>query len=153
MRNGRTATGRTEGAGDTFSAVPGEESATRQQPVERGQGFDHERGSATAELAVIMPVVILLTALVVGAGASGATAVKAEEAARMAARSVARGESWDRAQHVAQGIVGEKAHVDFRRDGQDVDVRVSVPAPGVLGSWGDLVLSAHARTRAEANEP
>lgn len=110
---------------------------------------DGESGTITAEFAVVMPVVIILVAFVVGAGAVGACAVKVEEAARMSARSAARGEPWEETSHVARGIAGDDARVDIKRSGQDIEISVSARAPGILGSWGNLVLTSRAHAQRE----
>ncbi|WP_274542930.1 TadE family type IV pilus minor pilin [Rothia uropygialis] len=110
---------------------------------------DGESGTITAEFAVVMPVVIILVAFVLGAGAVGARAIKVEEAARMSARSAARGESWEETSHVARSIAGDDARIDIKRSGQDIDISVSARAPGILGTWGNLVLASHAHAQRE----
>ncbi|MDO5726824.1 MAG: TadE family type IV pilus minor pilin [Bowdeniella nasicola] len=50
-----------------------------------------ERGSATVETALVLPVLLLFVLIVLGAGRIGATSVAVTEAARVAARAVAAG--------------------------------------------------------------
>ena len=52
-----------------------------------------ERGSATAEVAILLPGVVLLLALVLAAGSGVVGQVRCVDAARTGARLAARGES------------------------------------------------------------
>ena len=54
-----------------------------------------EHGSATAELAVLMPGLVLLMTLIVGVAQVGAAHLRCQDAARAAARLAARGEPWE----------------------------------------------------------
>lgn len=79
-----------------------------------------ERGSATAEFAVVLPAVILVLALCVGAVASTAQYTRLVDAAADAARSLGRGDAdaaaavarVDPAASVATGTEGELVCVD-----------------------------------------
>jgi len=83
--------------------------------VSRRAGDD--RGSVTAEFAIVLPVLVLLIAFGVGALAATSARVRLEDAAADAARLVARGD--DRgaaAEAVTRAVDGARLGID-RRDG------------------------------------
>lgn len=126
-------------------------------PVHTGPGPAHkaetERGSATAEFAVILPCIVLLLAVVLGAGACAATSVRAEEAARLAARSLARGDPPVEAQRTAREIIGSDARIGVAASGDSATVSVRTRAPGLIGAWGGLEITAEATTRIDDARP
>ncbi len=71
-----------------MTGIPASQSAPEPRPT----NVEAERGSVTAEYAVLLPVIILCIALVLGASAVGIERIRVEEAARVAARMVARGD-------------------------------------------------------------
>ncbi|MDO4253861.1 MAG: TadE family type IV pilus minor pilin [Kocuria sp.] len=110
---------------------------------------DRDDGAITAETAIVLPAIVLLLAVVLAGGAAAATQVRCEEAAGAAARVVARGETENAAIEEARSIVGDRAQVDVTiRDGR-AEAEVVLPAPGILGDWGALDLSASASTITE----
>lgn len=79
----------------------------RAEGAVRGRAWDaceQERGSATAELAVVLPVVVLVLGLVLGTGAASARITTTTEAAAAAARSLGRGESQAQARSLAAQV-------------------------------------------------
>lgn len=116
-----------------------------------------EEGVITAEFAVALPAVTVVLALCLGAASTGVAQLKVEESARTAARAAARGDSEaqirsavsriDPAQSVQISVSPEVA-ADAGRTRQ-VHVRVSRPAPGVIGSTTGWVLRADAHARVE----
>lgn len=84
-----------------------------------------ERGSATAELAVVLPGVVVILVAVLLAGVVGATQVACQDAARVVARAVALGDE------VAASTVAS-GEITIARDGDWVHVQVSEEV-GVLG--------------------
>ena len=116
-----------------------------------------EEGVITAEFAVALPAVTVVLALCLGVASTGVAQLKVEESARTAARAAARGDSEaqirsavsriDPAQSV-QISVSPEAAADAGRARQ-VHVRVSRPAPGVIGSATGWVLRADAHARVE----
>lgn len=92
---------------------------------------DGERGSATVEAAIAICAVVVVLAMAL----AGATAVldqlRCTDAAREAARLVARGEP-ARAEQAARTIAPSGADVVVRVHGDEVDVQVSVRAAGGL---------------------
>lgn len=71
---------------------------TAVRPTERAGGPD--RGSVTAETAVALPSLLLVTAVLLGAVTAGAQQLRCLDAARDAARVLARGDAPDEAQTV-----------------------------------------------------
>ena len=65
-----------------------------------------DRGSATAEFAVIVPAVVLVIALTIGALGAASRQVRLEQGVAQAARLLARGEAEDRARAVLGAIAG-----------------------------------------------
>ncbi len=95
-----------------------------------------ERGMATAELAVITPLAVLVVVLLLWTASLGYTQVRLTDAAREAARMVARGDAVDEAEQVAREQAPEGSDVVItERDGV-VEVVVSVRST-LPGTWFD----------------
>lgn len=133
---------------------------TRAEPVPATPHKDAaEEGVITAEFAVALPAVTVVLALCLGAASTGVAQLKVEESARTAARAAARGDSEaqirsavsriDPAQSV-QISVSPDAVVTEAGRAREVHVRVSRPAPGVIGSATGWVLRADAHARVES---
>ena len=94
-----------------------------------------ERGAVTAETAVVLPLLVAVTLAMIWLVAVGLAQMRATDAAREAARAVARGESVARAEVLArQAAPGIGVQV-VRSDGEVrvvVDQRLA-PPEGVLG--------------------
>ena len=115
-----------------------------------------EEGVITAEFAVALPAVTVVLALCLGAASTGVAQLKVEESARTAARAAARGDSEaqirsavsriDPAQSVQISVSPDDVAAGRTRQ---VHVRVSRPAPGVIGSATGWVLRADAHARVE----
>lgn len=106
-----------------------------------------ERGAATAELALGIPLLVALTAGLVWMLALGAAQVRVVDASREAARAVARGDDVAAAEAVALRIAPEDARVQVVvGDGQvAVTTSARVPAPGgLLASLPATTVSAEA---------
>ncbi|WP_405372392.1 MULTISPECIES: TadE family type IV pilus minor pilin [unclassified Microbacterium] len=80
-----------------------------------------ERGSVTAEFAVVVPAVVLVIVLAVSALSVGGRQVRLEQAAAQAARWAARDEPGDRVAAIARTLL-DGAAVTVRRDGELVCV-------------------------------
>ncbi|GAA5113301.1 TadE family type IV pilus minor pilin [Alloalcanivorax gelatiniphagus] len=106
-----------------------------------------ETGSATAELALGVPLLVALTAGLVWMLAVGAAQVRVIDASREAARIVARGDDVASAEAVALQVAPESARVRIEVAGERVVVttsaRVSGPG-GLLGSLPGVTVSAEA---------
>ena len=119
-----------------------------------------EEGVITAEFAVALPAVTVVLALCLGAASTGVAQLKVEESARTAARAAARGDSEaqirsavsriDPAQSVQISVSPDDVVVTEAGRAREVHVRVSRPAPGVIGSATGWVLRADAHARVEA---
>lgn len=120
----------------------------------RGRPRDHlcrttrdQRGAATAELALGIPLLVALTAGLVWMLAVGAAQVRVIDASREAARAVARGDDVAAAESLAVRIAPARARVSIVVDGSHVVVTTSarVTAPGgLLGSLPGVTVSADA---------
>jgi hypothetical protein len=107
---------------------------------------ESQAGSATAEVAVLLPAVAILLAVVAGAGAVGGQQVRIQQAASAAARELARGTSASEAVGTAHHIAGERISVSTGESGGygHVVVRAAVDLP-LLGAI-ELRAEANART-------
>ena len=125
-----------------------------------------EEGVITAEFAVALPAVTVVLALCLGAASTGVAQLKVEESARTAARAAARGDSEvqirsavsriDPVQSVQisvspDAVASDGAVAADAGRAREVHVRVSRPAPGVIGSATGWVLRADAHARVEGN--
>jgi Flp pilus assembly protein TadG len=109
-----------------------------------------DRGSATAELAVALPVVVLL--LLAGLTAVGAvtTKLRCVDAAREAVLAASRGEPG-----VAAGrrAAPSGAEVTLARSGDTVSATVSAPVPLLVGRLSGLRVRASAVAAVEPGSP
>lgn len=109
-----------------------------------------ERGSVTAEFSVTLPVVVVLLAVLLGAGSAAMQQLRLEEAARAASRSLARGDTQDAAKSGALRLAGAHAWLEIHDDGGGfVRATVRAPAPGVLGTAVPWVQSAQSTAAKE----
>jgi hypothetical protein len=107
--------------------------------VDRG---DSDRGTATAELAVVLPAVVLLAASGVWAVAAAAAQLRCVDAAGTGARALARGEPTAAVAQAVDGVAPAGAAVSIRRTGglAVVEVRMTVRLPGPWPGDGPGVL-------------
>jgi Flp pilus assembly protein TadG len=106
-----------------------------------------ERGAATAELAMVLPLLVAVTAGLTWLLVVGAAQVRAVDAARETARAVARGDTVDAA--VARGEHVAPAGSAVRVDVTGSDVRVVVTGE-ISGPGGLFEAIPGARVEAEA---
>ncbi|WP_454118279.1 TadE family type IV pilus minor pilin [Microbacterium lacticum] len=85
-----------------------------------------DRGSATAEFAVVVPAVVLVIALTAGCLAAAGRQVRLEQGVAQAARLAARGEPSDRVSAIVAAVAG--GEIDAVSDDGDL-VCVSATAP------------------------
>lgn len=109
---------------------------------------ENERGSSTTEFAVILPALVFVLALVLGAAATGIVQLKLEEGARLGARAAARGETAETVTRIVQEI-DSAATVTLAQDDDMTVVTVSRQAPGVVGKISGWTLTADARALTE----
>jgi len=95
-----------------------------------------DRGMVTAELAMALPALVVVTGLLMWAVAAVSTQVRCIDAARAAARSLARGDSEAVATASARILAPGQADVQVRRSGRTVLVKVTaaVRPPGGLAA-------------------
>lgn len=115
----------------------------------RRRGRPRERGAVTAELAVALPGLMLLLVLLAGGGAAAVAQLRLEEAARAAARSLARGEPPAVAESEAHRLAGDSVGVSISSDGGFGVVRLTAAVPGPLAGLAPWSLKAEAHARLE----
>ncbi|MEU4363710.1 TadE family type IV pilus minor pilin [Promicromonospora sp. NPDC023987] len=93
---------------------------------------ESERGTVTAELAIGLPVVILVLVAVLTLAAASTAQMRAMDAARAGARAVAIGEQEAVVSAVVARVGGPEAEVVLAHDGEWVRVTVTRP---VAGGW------------------
>lgn len=93
---------------------------------------DPQRGAVTAELAVGLPVVVLLLVAVLTLTAASTAQMRALDAARAGARAYAIGEDDATVRQTVAQVGGDDAELSVSRD--DTWVRVTVTRP-VVGGW------------------
>lgn len=93
---------------------------------------ESERGTVTAELAIGLPVVILVLVAVLTLAAASTAQMRAMDAARAGARAVAIGEREAVVNAVVAKVGGPEAEVVLAHDGEWVRVTVTRP---VAGGW------------------
>ncbi|CAM3517223.1 TadE family type IV pilus minor pilin [Isoptericola cucumis] len=93
---------------------------------------DPQRGAVTAELAVGLPVVVLLLVAVLTLTAASTAQMRALDAARAGARAYAIGEDDAAVRQTVARVGGDDAQLGVSRD--DTWVRVTVTRP-VVGGW------------------
>jgi len=97
-----------------------------------------QRGAATAELALVLPVFIAVTIGLVWLLAVGAAQVRAVDAAREAARAVARGDDVAGAVAVGERVAPDGSRVTVTREGERVIAVVQGRVRGPGGLFGHL---------------
>ncbi|MBO2455521.1 pilus assembly protein [Actinomadura barringtoniae] len=114
----------------------------------KGRG---DRGSATAEIAVALPGLVLIMVAALWGVMVASVQLACTDAARSGARAAARGESLATVREVVAHAVPSGAKVQASRDAEtaEVVVTVQVNAPGPSG-LPPITVSAHA---AAATEP
>ena len=108
-----------------------------------------QRGAITAELAVVLPVVLLLLGVLAFSVQLGLTQLRFDDAARAAARQAARGEAVLDAVRAAQLVAGPAAQVSVLSEAGFSVVSVSGTVAGPVGSWLGVQLEAKAVAKAE----
>ncbi|MFI6427969.1 TadE family type IV pilus minor pilin [Promicromonospora sp. NPDC050880] len=93
---------------------------------------ESERGTVTAELAVGLPVVVLVLVAVLTLAAASTAQMRALDAARAGARAVAIGEQEPAVRAAVARVGGTEAEMAFAHEGAWVRVTVTRP---VAGGW------------------
>lgn len=98
----------------------------------------------TAEIAVVLPALVVLLALLLGTAHVGTQQLRLEEAARAGAREAMRGESMDVVHRTAQSLAGSHARASIVSSGRWITVEVRAAVQGPLIDLLDVDLSASA---------
>lgn len=102
----------------------------------------------TAELALTFPAVVLVLLICLSALAWGVDQVRCVDAARVAVRELARGETQERALADAGRAGPSGAEISVDRSGRDVSVSISAEAPTTL-AWVGAGTQCSATARME----
>lgn len=117
-----------------------------------GRRVAADGGYATAEAAVALPALLVVLALAVGVVVSVGAQLRCVDAARVAARVVARGDSDAAAERAAVQVAPRGALVRVRHHGREVEVTVSAdtkPFGAGVRLFPAVHVSAHAATEVE----
>ncbi len=114
----------------------------------RSDGPDDE-GAVTVELALALPVLVLLLAAVLVTTSAGVQSLRCAEAARTGARVAALGGADAEVLGSARRVLGAGARVDVRRSGGWVEVAVEGAAAAGWFTTGPLAVRASATAWAE----
>lgn len=102
------------------------------------------RGSVTAEFALAVPAVIVLLGILLSAGSAAMCQVRVEEAARAAARVIARGEGPEAVAQEITRVAGTGTQHAVDSSAGVVTVRVTAAVPGPVAAAAGLRASAEA---------
>lgn len=107
-----------------------------------------EQGSLTAEFAVAIPAVILVLLLVISLAMQGAARVSLEDAARSAARELARGETSAVVEQTVRDTAGAEVNIVISQEGAYSRVLLTQPVQilGLIELNAEQSAEAHART-------
>ena len=106
-----------------------------------------DRGSVTAETAVLLPVLLVVLAAAIGVLACVAAQLRCVDAARGAARAAARGDDAPAVRAVGQRLAPPGARVVVSTSGEAVEVLVTAqvqPFGTLLGLLPDVAVSGRA---------
>lgn len=103
-----------------------------------------DRGSVTAEYAVLLPAAALVLVGAITAGGALWQQIRLEEAAAAAVRQVARGEDQTVAASTVHRMAGSGAELSTAQEPGWVSVSVAHAPPGPLAWWDGWVLEATA---------
>jgi hypothetical protein len=106
-----------------------------------------DRGAVTAEAALVLPLLVAVTAGLVWLLAVGVAQVRTVDAAREASRALARGDAQDEAVAMALRVAPSGSSVTIDRSGSQVLVEVTGEVAGPGGLFAHLPA---VRVRAEA---
>jgi len=108
-----------------------------------------DRGSVTAETAIVMPAIVAVLAMLLAGAAAGSTQLQLEKAAQTAARQLARGETAAVAASAVRRIAGSGATLASGNAGGWITVRTTAAVPVPWAGVGGWTLAAEATAPAE----
>ncbi|WP_303631075.1 TadE family type IV pilus minor pilin [Actinomadura madurae] len=113
-----------------------------------------DRGTVTAEIAVALPALVLITAVALWGVTVASVQLTCTDAARAGARAAARGESLTAVRALVEEAVPDGATVEVRRDEATVHVDVSTPVrPAAAIGLPPLIVHAHVAAPTEPGTP
>lgn len=112
-------------------------------------GRSGEGGFTSVELAMVMPVIVLVLGMAVTAMVLVVDLLQVTDAARVGARAASRGESGIEVRRQAYALAPDGADVDVRRRGRSVTVTVSSRARGPAAWFPGLHPDSSATARLE----
>lgn len=121
-----------------------------------GQPPPEERGAATAELVMVLPLLVAVTIGLVWLLAVGSAQVRAVDAARETARAVARGDAAGEAVARGRQVAPPGSRISVHDDGGQVTAVVVGQVAGPGGLFGRLLgvtVSAEAVAATEEQAP
>ncbi len=107
---------------------------------------------ATAEFAVVIPAIVAVLVLCVYAVFAGVNQLRCVDAARLAARAAARGDSAGAVERLAREAAPSNATILVTIAGDRVEVRVRAPAGPAVGGLQPPSVSALSVARLESAE-
>lgn len=125
--------------------------ASRRRPGPGGAGSG-DAGYVTAETAVVLPVLVLFTAMLLWGLMAACAQIRCVDAARAGARAAARSEPREAVLASAGGAAPRGARVIVRREGDLVRVRVTARVLGSGRLHGLLSVSVGADAAALAED-
>lgn len=111
-----------------------------------------QRGAVTAETAMVLPILALFAVGLAWLVGIGVAHVRCVDAAREAARAVARGDA-EVARSLGERIAPDRARIDWRRDGETVVVTVRARIRGPLGLFAGVGATTVTASAVAAMEP
>lgn len=111
----------------------------------------HSRGSVTAELAVVLPAVTALLALLLLSVSAGMLQLRLEDGARAGARALARGDSSSQVLEIVARVAGNRVAVSLGQQGGYATVTVEGRVDGALSGLVPWPQSASASARSESS--
>jgi len=113
----------------------------------------NDTGAVTAETAMVLPMLAIVTLVMVWFVSWGVTAIRAQDAAREAARAIARGDDTAVATDLARRVAPPRSTVEVGHDVRTVEVVVSAPVRGPGGLLGFLPgITVHGRAVAATED-
>ncbi len=114
-----------------------------------GQEKENMRGTVTAELAVVLPAVTLLLAVLLLSVAVGLLQLRLEEGARAGARALARGDSSEQVMDIISRVSGRNVAVSIGASEGFATVAVEGRVGGVLSGLVPWAQTAKASAKLE----
>ena len=108
------------------------------------------RGSVTAELAVVLPGLTVLLAVLLLSVSAGMLQLRLEEGARAGARALARGDSTAQVYEIVSRVSGEGASVSVAVSGGFATVTVQGRVTGALSGLLPWMQAAQAAAKVES---